>query len=175
MVGRRLHCRLCGLGCPALDQWFADNLERVYSPVRDAHHDFFIKLLASLDIRYECTPGDLRRIPAKGPVIVVANHPMGLADGVIMGALLESVRPDIRFMANSLLMAVPQLRNYVIPVDPFGGADANRFNRRGLRESIEWLRGGGLLVVFPAGRGGGHASPRRRYGAGCGTVKMWCA
>jgi len=136
---------------PTLDKWFTDNLERVYAPVRNAHRDFFVRLLASLDIRYECTPADLKRIPAKGPVVIVANHPMGLADGVIMGALLESVRPDIRFMANSLLMAVPQLRNYVIPVDPFGGADASKFNRQGLRQSIEWLRGGGLLVVFPAG------------------------
>jgi putative hemolysin len=136
---------------PTLDKWFSDNLERVYSPVQDAHGDFFIRLLASLDIRYECAPGDLARIPAKGPVIVAANHPMGLADGIIMGALLESVRPDIRFMANSLLMAVPQLRKYVIPVDPFGGVGANRFNRHGLRQSIEWLRGDGLLVVFPSG------------------------
>lgn len=136
---------------PTLDKWFSDDLERVYSPVRDAHRDFFVRLLASLDIRYECSPADLKRIPSKGPAIVVANHPMGLADGVIMGALLESVRPDIRFMANSLLMAVPQLRNYVIPVDPFGGAAANKFNRQGLRQSIEWLRGEGLLVVFPAG------------------------
>jgi putative hemolysin len=136
---------------PALDKWFNDNLARVYSPVRDAHGDFFVRLLASLDIRYECTACDLKRIPAEGPVIVVANHPMGLADGVVMGALLESVRPDIRFMANSLLMAVPQLRKYVIPVDPFGGAEANRFNRQGLRQCIEWLRKDGLLVVFPAG------------------------
>ena len=128
---------------PALDKWFFDNLERVYAPVRNARGDFFVRLLESLDLRYECSPADLKRIPAHGPVIIVVNHPMGLADGVIMGALLESVRPDIRFMANSLLMAVPQLRNYVIPVDPFGGASANRFNRHGLRQSIEWLRNGG--------------------------------
>ncbi len=136
---------------PALDRWFTDSLERVYSPVRHAQDDFFVKLLASLRIRYECSPADLKRIPAKGAAIVVCNHPMGLADGVILGALLETVRPDIRFMANSLLMGVPQLQKYVIPVDPFGGAAATNFNRQGLRRSVEWLRSGGLLVVFPAG------------------------
>jgi putative hemolysin len=136
---------------PALDKLFTDNLERVYAPIRNVHDDFFIRLLQSLNIRYECSAADLKQIPAKGPVIIVANHPMGLLDGVIMGALLESVRPDIRFMANSLLLAVLQLRKYVIPVDPFGGSGANRFNRQGLRQSIEWLRGGGLLCVFPAG------------------------
>ncbi len=136
---------------PAFEKRFRDDLERVYAPVRDAQRDFFIRLLDSLNMRYVCAPADLKRIPANGPAIVVVNHPMGLADGIVMGAMLESVRPDIRFMANSLLMEVPQLRNYVIPVDPFGGAGANRFNRQGLRQSIAWLRGGGLLVVFPAG------------------------
>lgn len=48
-------------------------------------------------------------------------------------------------------MAVPQLRDYVIPVDPFGGTAASRFNRAGLRRALEWLQSGGLLVVFPAG------------------------
>ena len=136
---------------PALDKWFDDSLEKIYSPVRHAHDDFFVRLLASLNIRYDCSPADVKRIPASGPAVIIANHPMGLADGVILGALLKSIRPDIRFMANSLLMVVPQLQEYVIPVDPFGGEGANRFNRRGLRDSIAWLRGGGLLVVFPAG------------------------
>ena len=134
-----------------IDRWFSEGLEQVYSPVREAHSDFFVRLLQSLRIRYDCTPGDLQRVSATRPLIVVANHPMGLADGIVMGALLERIRPDIRFLANSLLMEIPQLRNYVIPVDPFGGTHANRFNRQGLRQSIRWLHDGGLLVVFPAG------------------------
>lgn len=136
---------------PALDRWFLRQLSRAYSPVRHAQHDFFSQLLASLNIHYECAAADLGRIPRTGPSIIVANHPMGLPDGVILGALLESIRPDIRFLANSLLLGVPQLRNYVIPVDPFGGPGATQFNRAGLRQAIEWLQSGGLLVVFPAG------------------------
>jgi hypothetical protein len=64
---------------PTLNKWFADNLGRVYAPARNAHRDCFVRLLASLDIRYQCTPADLKRIPSKGLVIVVANRPMGLA------------------------------------------------------------------------------------------------
>ncbi|HVV46258.1 MAG TPA: GNAT family N-acyltransferase [Bryobacteraceae bacterium] len=134
-----------------LDRWSSDQLARAYAPVRHTQRDFFPHLLASLNIRYECASADLTRIPAKGAAIIVANHPMGLADGAILGALLESVRADVRFLANSLLMGVPQLRNYVIPVDPFGGSAASRFNRAGLRRAMEWLQSGGLLVVFPAG------------------------
>jgi hypothetical protein len=142
---------------PALDKWFNENFARVYFPVHDCSRHtatFFVRLLASLDNRYECAPTDLKRIPPKGPLIVVANHPMGVADGVIMGALLKCVRPDIRFMANSLLRAVPQLRNYVIPVDPFDGAPAaNKLNRQGVRRTIGWLRGGGRSAGYErAGR-----------------------
>ncbi len=136
---------------PAFDKWFNGNLERAYAPVRDSQTDFFDRLLSTLKIQYECTAADLRRIPSKGAAIVVANHPMGLADGVILGSLMQRVRADFRFLANSILMGVPQLRAHVIPVNPFGGSEATLYNRAGLRRAMEWLRDGGLLVVFPAG------------------------
>jgi putative hemolysin len=84
-------------------------------------------------------------------VLLTANHPFGFAEGVILAALLDEIRPDFQFMANSLLLAVPQLRDYVIPINPYGGPEALRENRTSLRRSVEWLRSGGLLVAFPAG------------------------
>ena len=81
-------------------------------------NSFFDTLLRRLELSYVCAETDLRRIPARGPVVVVANHPYGLADGLILGALLLRMRPDIKFMANSLL-ATAELeasRNYIIPV-----------------------------------------------------------
>lgn len=112
---------------------------------------FYSRLLRSLAVTCQCPPEDLKRIPATGPVIVVANHPFGLIEGPLMGDLLTRLRPDIRFLANSLLTAVPELREPVIPVDVFGGRAAGRKNARAFRESLDWLRKGGLLVVFPAG------------------------
>jgi putative hemolysin len=109
----------------------------------------FARFLKELDVRWSCSPEDIARIPRSGPVMVVANHPFGLAEGMTLGALLAQVRPDVKFLANSLLASVPGTDDYLIPVDPFGGAA--KANWRGLRRSIDWLRRGGLLVTFPAG------------------------
>jgi putative hemolysin len=109
----------------------------------------FEKLLEQLDLRAVCDSRDLHRVPARGPAVAVANHPFGLAEGIILGALLLRVRPDVKFLANSMLAAVPGLGQYVFPVNPFGGAA--RENWKSLRQSIDWVKKGGMLVVFPAG------------------------
>jgi putative hemolysin len=98
---------------------------------------FFDALLKNLNLSYVCADTDLRRIPARGPVVVVANHPYGLADGVILGSLLLKIRPDIKFMANSLLASaeLEASRNYIIPVNPFSGPESARANRKGVFSS----------------------------------------
>src|SRR3977135_3294177 len=64
---------------------------------------FFENLLSLLNVNPRITRGDLTRIPQTGPVVVVANHPFGLLESSVLGALLPKVRPDVKFMANSLL------------------------------------------------------------------------
>ncbi len=109
----------------------------------------FEKLLEGLGVECECAPGDLHRVPRRGPVVAVANHPFGMVEGVILGSLLLRVRPDVKFLANAMLSNVPGLGEYVFPVNPFGGAA--RENWRSLRQSIDWVKKGRMLVVFPAG------------------------
>ncbi|MBV8845727.1 MAG: lysophospholipid acyltransferase family protein, partial [Bryobacterales bacterium] len=87
----------------------------------------------------------------EGPVLVVANHPFGLVEAVIIGAILSRMRGDVKFLANSLLAAVPQLHDLILPVDISGGSTAARSNLKAVREAVAWLQGGHVLVVFPAG------------------------
>ncbi|MBN8459535.1 MAG: lysophospholipid acyltransferase family protein [Verrucomicrobia bacterium] len=109
------------------------------------------RVLRRLQLRYEVCERDIRRIPRDGPVVVVANHPFGGAEGLILASLLESVRPDAKLMANFLLDRVSGLREKLILVDPFNGPSSRATNFRPLREAISWLRKGGMLAVFPAG------------------------
>ena len=108
-------------------------------------------VLTEMRVKYQVADADLARVPTTGPVVVTSNHPFGILDGVIVGALLSRVRDDVKIMTNFLLADIPELREHCIFVDPFGGQNAMGVNRRALVKAIEWLRAGGMLAMFPAG------------------------
>lgn len=128
---------------------------------RDASQDFCGRALNELGIRVEMSERDLTRVPKSGPLIVVANHPFGGLDGLLLAALLCRVRPDARLLANYLLRCIPEMHDVCFFVDPFGGPEAARRNVAALKSAIAWVRGGGLLGIFPAGEVS-HLSLRRR-------------
>jgi putative hemolysin len=108
-------------------------------------------LLAEMNIHLDVQASDLERIPAKGPLVAVANHPFGVLDGACLSVLLSRVRDDVRILANSLLGGIPELRDHCIFVDPFQTRSSTDKNLKPLKEAVEWLRQGGALAVFPAG------------------------
>ncbi|HSS99951.1 MAG TPA: GNAT family N-acyltransferase [Terriglobales bacterium] len=105
------------------------------------------------EMRVECkvAESDIARIPTSGAAIVTSNHPFGILDGVVVGALLSRVREDVKILTNFVLAGIPELREHCIFVDPFGGKEATSCNRRGLADAVRWLKAGGMLAVFPAG------------------------
>ncbi len=116
----------------------------------DSRH-FSEKVLEVLNVNWRVAEADLARIPKTGPLVVVANHPFGGIEGILLSALLHSVRPDVKLMANFLLEKLPAFRDSFIFVNPFGGESAKRANLKGVKDSIQWLRDGHALGVFPAG------------------------
>jgi len=132
----------------SLDQLNEIHLQAL-SKTDDRH--FTEKVLEVLNIGYEISERDLTRIPTKGPTVVVANHPFGAIEGILLGAVLRTARKDVKILANYILSRIPEMNDLLIYVDPFGGRDSARANLRGLRSAIEWVIGGGMLVVFPAG------------------------
>lgn len=104
-----------------------------------------------LNVETPIASGSLANIPKEGATVVVANHPFGGIEGVIMASMLQQVRPDVRIMANGMLQRIPELSDTLIGVNPYGHSRARKENLRPLREALRWLQGGGLLMVFPAG------------------------
>jgi putative hemolysin len=109
------------------------------------------RMLQLLAVDYRASNEELDRIPRSGPLIVTANHPFGLLDGAILAAILTSVRSDVRILTNNMLAGIPELHGMCIFVDPFGETGSVNANASALRESLVWLRRGGLLAAFPAG------------------------
>jgi putative hemolysin len=136
-------CAERGLGLSALNHLNAQASLRPEAHVAD-------RMLGALGVSIE-THGDLGSLRDAGPLIVVANHPFGALDGLVLASLVARERPDVRLLANHLLMRIPALRSLVIPVDPFGGREAVARNRQPLRDAIRWVRQGGSLCVFPSG------------------------
>ena len=128
------------------------SLQKRYRAIsRSSDSEFLERALSHLGISCDVAPADLSRIPRLGPVVVVANHPFGGAEGLVLAWALSTVRPDVRVMGNQFLSLIPELQGLFIPVDPFGGRGAASRNLGGLRRAVEFLENGGLLAVFPTG------------------------
>lgn len=113
--------------------------------------NFFQKSLESMKLKIQVSPEDLERIPASGPVLTVANHPFGAVDGVILGALMLQVRPDVKVLGNHLLGAITELCPWLLLVDPFGTGESARKNLRSMRDTLTFLNEGGMVATFPSG------------------------
>jgi putative hemolysin len=128
-----------------------DRLAAVYDTLQEQPGSLPSRLLRHLQIECRVTAEDLRQIPRSGPVVVVANHPYGILEAAVLAEVLPGLRPDVKFLANTLMNAFVELRDMLVSVDPFEGPSATRANLLGVKRSIEHLRSGGMLVIFPAG------------------------
>ena len=95
----------------------------------------------------------LENVPRQGPALVVANHPTGIADGIVLHALLAPVRPDLYVFANSdILRLLPQMESLIAPVE----WRPEKRTRARTRATMDYVReateAGRLGIIFPAGR-----------------------
>ncbi len=129
------------------------NLNKIHQNGKKLNTDdhFSQKLLDVMNIKLDFDLRCLERIPKEGNVVVVANHPFGGIEGVIMGAILKKVRPDVKIMANKMLERIPELRDIFIFVNPFDTKEAARENLQAMKQTIDHLNNGGALGIFPAG------------------------
>jgi putative hemolysin len=117
---------------PSAKAWFGSALEEL-------HGHYELDLPANFSL------------PAEGPLIIVANHPFGILDPVILGDFIARYRPYVRFMTNFLLNGMEEMRPWIIPVDPFNGDNSAMRNLAPMKEALRFLKKGGALAIFPSG------------------------
>ncbi len=127
-----------------------DELVRLYERSR-TEKPLAGEMLRELNVTVQVSDKDVSRVPKKGAVIAVSNHPFGLLDGVILTDLLTKMRSDVRILTNGMLGQVAELARICIFIDPFDRPENKSANGRALREAIVHVRKGGMLLIFPAG------------------------
>ncbi len=112
---------------------------------------FWAQALGIMGIALDTPAAQLARIPAAGPVVLVANHPHGLVDGMVLAELIGRVRQDYRILTRSLLTGVREVERFMIPVPFPHEPDAREQGLEMRRRAMAQLRDGGLVALFPAG------------------------
>ncbi len=100
-------------------------------------------------------------VPPGSPLVIVANHPFGIGDGVALLALAEELGRPYRILINSDFLRVPEIRPHALPIDFSATPDAIETNLRTRREARKLLKNGVTIVVFPAG---GVATAEQPFG-----------
>ena len=115
--------------------------------------------LINVDLKVEGTwPPE--NIP-EGPIVIVANHPFGIGDGVAVLALAEQLGRPFRVLINNELLKVPEMAPYSLPVSFEETKEALAINMQTRHEALRLLKEGVTVVIFPAG---GVATARKGFG-----------
>lgn len=113
--------------------------------------DFWEVMAGRYGLTLDVRSGRLTDVPAAGPVIVVANHPYGILDGLAMGLLLSRTRGEFRILAHRVFRRAEALERVILPVDFDGTRAARSVNIETRRDALAHLGGGGAIGIFPGG------------------------
>lgn len=134
-------------------------LARGYEREVAAGRDFWEVMIGRC--RLDLDLAGLANIPRDGPVILVANHPFGILDGLIMGHILQSCRGHFRILANTVFSKADDVKGIILPVDFAGTSEAARTNIETRKEALRFLGEGGAIGIFP---GGTVSTSRKAFG-----------
>ena len=137
-----------------------NTINKIYERVAGAGDgiEFVRMVIKELDIRYEIDSEDLSNIPITGPVIVVANHPFGGIEGMVLSSLLAEVRSDIKVLANHLLQGFPEFRDLMFFCRSFCQAEFHPAKPPGFKGGGSLGATGGAAHHL-SGREGGPSQP----------------
>ncbi len=130
------------------------HLKRLYEDFRNnpvPDESFWDSAIRRLELKIICNDDVLARVPTTGPLVVVANHPFGVLDGVVISHLVHRVRKDFLVLTNEVLTRAEELRPFLLPIDFAQTPQALQTNLKSRAVAKAHLQAGGCLVVFPAG------------------------
>ncbi|MFK7753795.1 MAG: lysophospholipid acyltransferase family protein [Sedimentitalea sp.] len=116
-----------------------------------AGRDFWEVMIERYGLSLDVIKGSLDHIPREGPLILIANHPYGILDGMMMGHILSQLRGDFRLVANSVFKNSEDLNRILLPISFENSREAQALNIATRKESMRYLDEGGAIGIFPGG------------------------
>ncbi len=135
---------------------------RGYEDEVAAGRDFWQVMVERYGLSLDLISGSLDNIPHDGPVVVIANHPYGILDGLIMGHILSRARGDFRILAHQVFRKAAELERIILPISFDETKEAVRLNIETRQECLRVLGEGGCIGVFP---GGTVSTAQKLFGA----------
>ncbi|TNE62907.1 MAG: acyltransferase [Rhodobacteraceae bacterium] len=121
--------------------------------------DFWAVMAARYGLTLEVARGALDNIPTEGPLVVVANHPYGILDGLMLGHILSLTRGDFRILAHRVFRRLEDLDKVILPISFDETKEALALNLETRKEALRYLGEGGCIGVFPGGTVSTAATP----------------
>lgn len=103
--------------------------------------------------------GSLDTIPKSGPLILIANHPYGILDGLMMGYILAEYRGDFRILAHQVFRKAEDLNKVILPIRFDETKEAVQQNIEVRKTALEYLANDGAIGIFPGGTVSTSAGP----------------
>lgn len=126
-------------------------LYRDYQAQNLPHEHFWPEVIERLHLDVSLYGAPIDAIPETGPLVVVANHPYGVLDGIVICWLVAQRRKDFKILINSVLCRAPEMAAHVLPVDFDETREALETNLQSRKDARAYLEKGGAVIVFPSG------------------------
>ena len=130
-------------------------LEKIYRALRldadFAPESFWQDSLKALSVSLDYAHEAFDRIPKEGPLVVIANHPFGVLDGLTICHLASRMRNNFQILTNSVLCQDPALATHLLPVSFDETREAMLMNIKTKQQALQTLEDGGAIVIFPGG------------------------
>lgn len=122
-----------------------------YAQEIESGKDFWSVMVDRYKLSLSVTGGSLDNIPRTGPLILIANHPYGILDGLMMGHVLQQQRGDFRILAHRVFRKAEDINRIILPISFDETKEAVQQNIETRKESLRYLADGGAIGVFPGG------------------------
>lgn len=129
-----------------------EKIYKNYTPSDSNPESFWSDIIKLMKIKVVNKSVRPLEIPKKGSLMIIANHPFGIIDGLILCSLISEKRNDFKIMTHETLKFLPHLENFILPVDfSSNRKESKKSNLETAKVARDHLLNNGSLIIFPSG------------------------